>query len=269
MNSADTMPAGGDSLKQCCARLYENDIVGVLLGESLHPGGLRLTERLGVLLGLDARSKVLDVASGKGTSAIFLAERFGCEVEGIDYSRPNVEQAMAAAVAKRLTPRVRFRVADAELLPVDSGFFDVVICECAFCTFRDKALAAREFARVLRPGGRIGVSDVTRGAQLPKELGGLLAWATCVADAQPLERYGMYLTGTGIRIGGTETHDDALIETVQHIRMKLLGIEIAAGLKKLALPNIDLPAAKTMAQAAIKAINQGALGYSIIFGTKP
>jgi len=77
-----------ESLKQCCARLYESDIARLLLGESFHPGGLKLTQRLGEILGLGPDSRVLDVASGKGTSAIFLAQRFGCEVVGVDYGKP-------------------------------------------------------------------------------------------------------------------------------------------------------------------------------------
>ena len=152
MSQADTATAGQERIKQCCARLYESDLAQMLLGESFHPGGLQLTERLGILLGLDAGSRLLDVASGKGTSAIFLAERFGCRVDGIDYSAQNVEQATAAAAAKGLTSQVRFQQADAERLPADDGGFDAVICECAFCTFPDKRAATREFARVLRPG---------------------------------------------------------------------------------------------------------------------
>ena len=85
-----------ETVKQCCARLYESDFAKMLLGDSFHPGGLKLTERLGTLLGLTAQSRVLDIASGKGTSALFLAERFGCEVLGIDYSGQNVEKASAA-----------------------------------------------------------------------------------------------------------------------------------------------------------------------------
>ncbi len=51
-----------------------------LLGESFHPGGAALTERLGQLLALTPESRVLDAASGKGTSAVLLAQRFGCTV---------------------------------------------------------------------------------------------------------------------------------------------------------------------------------------------
>jgi len=74
-----------ERVKQCCAQLYESDLAKLLLGDSFHPGGVRLTERLGEILGLGPLSRVLDVASGEGTSAIFLAEHFGCQVLGVDY----------------------------------------------------------------------------------------------------------------------------------------------------------------------------------------
>ena len=150
MNSQETV-------KQCCARLYESDFAKMLLGDSFHPGGIRLTERLGMLLGLTIRSRVLDIASGKGTSALFLAEHFGCEVIGVDYGAQNVEQANAAAAAKGLEKRVSFQTGDAERLPFADASFDAVICECAFCTFPDKRAAADEFARVLRSGGSVGI----------------------------------------------------------------------------------------------------------------
>lgn len=257
MNSQDT-------IKQCCANLYESDFAKLLLGDSFHPGGLRLTERLGTLLGLTAESRVLDIASGQGTSALFLAENFGCEVLGIDYSRQNVEQANAAAVAKGIDGRVSFRQGDSEGLPVADCSFDAIICECAFCTFPDKPAAAGEFARVLRGGGSVGLSDLTRGAVLPRELDGLLAWIACIADAQPVDSYIQFLTCAGFRVQRIEQHDEALWEMVNQVRTKLLGVEIMVGLKKLDLPGVDLAAAKQMAQAALAAIRQDSLGYAVI-----
>src|SRR5260370_39621465 len=81
----ETNSPGTETLKQCCAKLYESDPARVLLGDTFHPGGLKLTERVGSLLSLTPESRALDVASGKGTTALFLAERFGCQVVGIDY----------------------------------------------------------------------------------------------------------------------------------------------------------------------------------------
>jgi hypothetical protein len=68
-------PVAASEVKQCCARLYESEIVRRLLGESFHPGGTALTERLAALLELSPDHVVLDAASGKGTSALFLAQR--------------------------------------------------------------------------------------------------------------------------------------------------------------------------------------------------
>ena len=65
-----------------------------------------------------------------------------------------------------------------------------------------------------------------------------------------------------------EPHDEALLDMVRQVRMKLLGAEIMVGLKKLDLPGVDLTAAKQMAQAALTAIQQGSLGYGIVRGVK-
>jgi ubiquinone/menaquinone biosynthesis C-methylase UbiE len=229
---------------------------------------VKLTERLGTLLGLTAQTRVLDIASGKGTSALFLAECFGCEVLGIDYSEQNIEQANAATAAKGMATRVRFREGDAERLPVADSSFDAIICECAFCTFPDKRAAAGEFARVLCGGGRVGLSDLTRGPVLPKELDGLLAWIACIADAQPIHSYVQFLSSAGFRAACSEQHDEALLEMVNQARMRLLGAEIVVGLKKLELPGVDLLAAKQMAQVALAAIHKGTLGYAIITAAK-
>jgi arsenite methyltransferase len=258
-----------ESVKQCCARLYESDVAKLLLGESFHPGGLKLTQRLGDTLGLGPESRILDVASGKGTSAMFLAQHFGCEVVGIDYGNHNVETANQEAAAKGLGTRVRFERADAELLPVPDSSFDAVICECAFCTFPNKTAAAAEFMRVLRAGGQVGLSDLTRTPVLPKSLDSLLAWVACVADAQPIESYASTLRAAGLMVEHVESHDESLRELVKQVRTKLLGAEIMVGLKELDLPGVDFSTAKQMVKDVIVAIEQNQLGYALITAIKP
>ena len=154
-------------IKSCCARLYESDFVRLLLGDSFHPGGLKLTSRLGELLKLDPHARVLDVACGQGVSAIHIADAFGCEVVGIDYSNENVARANQSARKRGVYERVRFERGDSERLFFDDRSFDAIICECAFCTFPDKAAAAREFIRVLKQDGRVGLSDMSRAVELP------------------------------------------------------------------------------------------------------
>ena len=258
----------GEDVKACCAALYEQDWVRLLLGESFHPGGLTLTERLGVLLDLRPGMRVLDVAAGRGTSPLYLAKRFGCEIVGTDLSAEMVRDATARAEVEGLNNLVQFRQGDAERLPFDDETFDAVLCECAFCTFPDKATAALEFARVLRPGGRIGLSDLTCGEALPPELATLMAWVACIADALPLSAYVAHLQNAGCVSVRTEPHDEALAEMVKDIRGRLTTAQILVGLKKLELPGVNLPEAQNMARAAEQAVLEGKLGYALVVGER-
>jgi ubiquinone/menaquinone biosynthesis C-methylase UbiE len=250
-------------LKACCAAVYQSEWARLLLGDSFHPGGLALTEHLAALAGLTSDSEVLDVAAGTGSTALFLASRFGCRVVGLEYGRVFVDQANDAAAAAGLNHMVKFQQGDAESLPFDDGSFDLIVCECAYCTFPNKRVAAEEFARVLRPGGRLALSDLTRSGPLPSELEGLLAWISCIADAQPVESYISFLESAGLIVDLVENQDQALYQTVDDIRGKLLGAELLLKLKKVDLPGVDFEEAKRLARVASEAVRQGKLGYSL------
>lgn len=253
-----------DTIKACCTAVYQNEWVRYLIGDSFHPGGLALTGQLGGKLGLGPKSRVLDVASGAGTSALFLAERFGCQVVGVELSAKSVAQANETAVARQLDHLVQFKQGDAENLPFPHNSFDAVICECALCTFPNKAAAAAEFARVLRPGGQLGFSDLTRDGRLPIELDSLLGWVACIADAQPLRKYEHLLTEAGFVIRETALHNRTLTEMIRAIQGKLLGAELLLTRNKPALPGFDFTQAKQLAQQAGTAVRAGRLGYAVI-----
>ncbi len=236
----------------------------LLLGEPAHPGGLALTERLGGLLGLQPGMLVLDVASGRGASARRLAQRFGCRVIGADLSLRSLAAAAAAAEGGP-----RFLAADAERLPFAEGGFDAVISECAYCTFPDKAVAAAELFRVLRPGGRLGLADLVRSGELPSELEGLLAWAACLGDARPLEDYSRLLESAGFRVEQVEVQDRALEELVDSVRLKLSFADLLERQGSLSLPEGGLQEARRLARAAARAVREGRLGYALIVAERP
>ncbi len=258
-----------ETIKACCLALYESDWAALILGDSFHPGQLQLTERLGVLLNLQPGQRILDVASGIGTSAVYLAERFGCQVVGVDYAARNIDQANANAEQAGVGNLVRFELGDAEQLPFKDGEFDVLISECAFCTFPSKGKAASEFARVLHTGGRIGLSDLTLSGPLPPELDTLMAWVACIADAQPVAEYTAILSQAGFSMEEPEIHDEALAELVNQVRGKLLVAELMVGLKKLDVPDwIDFDQFGRLAQIAAQTVDQGRLGYAMFTGVK-
>jgi arsenite methyltransferase len=163
---------------------------------------------------------------------------------------------------------LRFERGDAESLKLPDGSFDAIVCECAFCTFPDKAGAAGEFMRLLRPGGKAGISDLTRRSELPPDLQGRLSWISCIADAQPIAEYTGVFEAAGMAIEHVEPHDEALADMVRQIGLRLLGAEVMAGLKRIHLPDVDFLEANRMAKAALTAVAAGQLGYALITASK-
>jgi len=254
--------------KTCCATFYQSDLVHVLLGDVFHPGGLALTRHLGRRLRLGPDDHLLDVASGRGTSAVHLAERFGCSATGLDYGRENVAAAERQAVETGVASLTTFRQGDAEDLPFDDGTFDAVISECSFCTFPNKVTAAREMARVLAPGGRLGLTDVTLHGPVPDDVESLLAWVACIGGAGTSQDYVATLRDAGFIHFIVEDHSDALLDMVTDVRRRLLGIEVALGLGKLDLGELDLAEGKRLARRAVELIEQGLVGYTLIAARK-
>jgi len=142
-----------------------------------------------------------------------------------------------------------------------------VVCECAFCTFPDKPQAAREFARVLRRGGRAGLSDITRAGGDSEDLNDLMAWIACLADARSTDTYAGWLANAGLTVSVIEPHDDAVREMVRSIGVRLLAADVLAALKKIDLPGVDLAAARRLAAQARAAVDQGRIGYALVCAT--
>lgn len=111
-------------------------------------------------LDLDEGSHALEVASGSGGPAIFLAGLCGCRVTGIDVNPHGVAAATERASEHGLAGRVAFQQADAdEPLPFPDGAFDAVLCIDSANHFPHRLQVLREWHRVLRPGGRLLFTD--------------------------------------------------------------------------------------------------------------
>lgn len=266
MTTARPTPA---QVKACCAATYGSDLVALLLGDAHHPGGLALTRHLAGLLALTPGGRVLDVASGRGITALMLASEYGVHVDGVELSGSNVALAQGAAAAAGLSEQVAFTVGDAEQLPYPDTVFDVIICECAFCTFPDKPSAAADLARVLRPGGRVGLTDVVADpARLPDELTGLAAWVACVADARPIDEYAAIFSDAGLRVTHSGRCDTAIGRMIDQIEARLGMVRMTARARAETL-GVDFDRAPAVLAAARAALADGVLGYGLLVADKP
>jgi ubiquinone/menaquinone biosynthesis C-methylase UbiE len=266
---SSTLGLAPAAIKACCAASYSSDVVNLLLGPSYHPGGTRLTGRLLAALAIGEGGRLVDVACGVGTPALLAAQEFGAMVDGVDLSEANIRLASGAAVARDFADRARFHQGDAEALPLADRGWDVVVCECALCTFPDKTTAAREIVRVLRPGGRVGITDIVADqVRLPVELTGIAAWVACIADARSAEGYRMLLEQAGLRVTGIEHHADALERMVAQISARLDLLKIIARPRLEAL-GVDIANAAPILEAARAAVRDGILDYVLITADKP
>jgi SAM-dependent methyltransferase len=252
------------TVKACCAAVYGIDLVTMFLGESYHPGGVALTRCLTQQLRLQPGERVLDIASGIGTTALLVAAERDVSVVGIDLGDAQVAKARRRAANASLDGRVRFQVGDAEQLPVDDATFDAAVCECAFCTFPDKPTAARELARVLRPGGRVGISDVwLEPTRMDPDLAGRVA---CLADARPIPELRELLESAGLLIERVERHDDALLETIERVEARLRALCM---LDAAVLRAFNLRRGIELARRAADVVRHGHAGYLLLIATKP
>ena len=135
--------------------------------DQFHTRGLAATAELARLAGITADMSVLDVGSGVGGPARFLAATCGCRVTGVDLSEPFVDAARYLTERTGQSGQVSFQTASALELPFDDGRFDVVLLQHVAMNISDRARLYREIRRVLKSGGRFATFDVVLNSGEP------------------------------------------------------------------------------------------------------
>ena len=128
--------------------------------DQFHTRGLAATAELAALIGITADMSVLDVGSGVGGPARFLAATYGCRVTGVDLSEPFVDAARYLTERTGQGGKVEFQAASALELPFDDGHFDAVFLQHVAMNISDRARLYHEIRRVLKRGGRFATFDV-------------------------------------------------------------------------------------------------------------
>src|SRR5688572_159481 len=143
------------------------------------------------LASLQPGQTVLDLGSGAGLDCLFAAKKVGetGHVIGVDMTPEMIERATSSA--KRLNiQNVEFRQGYLEDLPVEANTVDVVISNCVINLSPDKSRVFAEAFRVLKPGGKLAISDIVTDGPLPQSVKqSLSAWAGCVAGAVEASEY--------------------------------------------------------------------------------
>ena len=180
---------GPDSCCSTDSSLYPTDLLATLpegestvsygCGDPITPASLQLGQT------------VLDLGSGAGLDCFFAAKKVGetGKVIGVDMTPEMIERAKSSANRLNIQ-NVEFRQGYLEDLPVESNTVDVIISNCVINLSPDKSQVFSEAFRVLKPGGKLAVSDIVTDGPLPDSIKqSLSAWAGCVAGAVDSKDY--------------------------------------------------------------------------------
>ncbi len=161
------------------------------------------------VLDLKPGETVLDLGSGAGMDAFLAARRVGPtgRVIGVDMTPAMLERARAHAAEAGFT-WVEFLQGRLEALPLPDGSVDAVTSNCVINLVPDKSVVFREIVRVLRPGGRLVISDIVLDGPLPEAVAtDLLAYVGCISGAMQRQAYFALIEAAGLT--GVRIHKDA------------------------------------------------------------
>lgn len=163
-----------------------------------HYGGTAATDRLIAEAVVRAEDLVLDVCSGMGGPARYVAWKTGCRVTGLDLTASRVEGATELTRVAGLSHSVRFVHGDALAMPFDDGSFTLAIAQESFAHIPDKPRLLAECARVLRPAGRLVFSDILHRGNLSVQDGQRLSEGMTFSEIATVDGYTERLRSCGM-----------------------------------------------------------------------
>jgi ubiquinone/menaquinone biosynthesis C-methylase UbiE len=184
----DGVPLAG--LGQAVLKDYDQD----------HYGGVAATDALIARAGIGPAHHVLDVCSGLGGPARYLAHRLGCRVTGLDLTESRHVGAQALTRLVGLDHLVEFVLGDAQAMPFEAASFDVALSQEAWLHVPDKAKVVAECARVVRPGGVLAFTDLVQNRRFAPAAEVLVKRAVCAETLASHAGYRAMLAAAGWRI---------------------------------------------------------------------
>ncbi len=217
---ADDKGCGCGVPTSCCGTSPETDeLFSVRLGYSAEdlaaiPEGADMGLGCGnpkAIARLKPGEVVMDLGSGGGFDCFLAAREVGADgcVIGVDMTPQMVSKARRNA-QKAALGNVEFRLGEIEYLPVADGSVDVIISNCVINLSPDKAQVFRDAFRVLKPGGRLAISDVVASCELPESIrNDLELHSACVAGASQIEELEGYMRAAGFEQVSIKPKDES------------------------------------------------------------
>ena len=204
--------------------------------DELHSRRRQATKDLAGMLAPKAAEHVLDIGSGLGGPARYLAHVYGCRVTGIDLTAEFVATAADLTRRTHLSDRVAFQQASALDLPFPDASFDLAWSQNVAMNIADRARYYAEMRRVLKPGGRLAIQDVAQGPGGPPHYPVMWADTPVTSFLRTPEETRALLEGGAFRVLVWQDNTEAAIAEMEGDRARasggghpVLGIHVVVG----------------------------------------
>ncbi|WP_108659536.1 class I SAM-dependent methyltransferase [Acuticoccus kandeliae] len=196
--------------------------------DEFHIGGVAATQNLLHKLNVSQETRVLDIGSGIGGTARFIAGETGAMVTGVDLTPEFVDTARALSALVGLADRTRYEVGSATELPFNDETFDLALLLHVGMNIPDKEAVMAEAARVLKPGGIFAVYDVMKTGPDPIEFPVPWAETPDTSFLAPLEEYRAAAKHAGLRELSSEDRTPIALDffAEQRARMEAQGAPV-------------------------------------------
>jgi sarcosine/dimethylglycine N-methyltransferase len=189
-----------DDIRKNYSQVGTNLIEQLYGDDFLSLSGAESSDAMIAAAGIGPETRVLDVGCGVGGPALYLAEKTGCHIIGVDLMEWHAEEAASRAAERGLSGRTEFQAGDATALAFPDVSFDVVWSQDAWCHAPDKPMVIAEAARVVKPGGHIVFTDwVALGDMEPDYLAAIQSAVSAPNFATP-EEYRGWLEAQGCTV---------------------------------------------------------------------
>ena len=182
------------------------------------------------LASLQEGETVLDLGSGGGIDVFLAAKKVGTQgkVIGVDMTEEMVNKARATALKYEYN-NVEFRLGEIEDLPITDSTVDVIISNCVINLSPDKDKVFLEAYRVLKPTGRLLISDIVTEEELPDEVKkSFAAWAGCVAGALERNQYLNTIKRAGFKNVEIISQSTYEVDLSEELRGKITSVQVEA-----------------------------------------
>ena len=180
------------------------------------------------LASLKEGETVLDLGSGGGIDVFLVSKKVGSKgkVIGIDMTEKMIEKSRKTA-KKYGYNNVEFRLGEIENLPIEDNSIDVIISNCVINLSSDKEKVFKEAYRVLKPSGKIMISDLVTEGKLPEKIKKSFdAWAGCIAGALEKNEYLRIIRKVGFKDVRIVSESSFIIDVSKKLRGKITSVKV-------------------------------------------